>query len=82
MGYRPHQFTEEVPMKSLDQIPAEKLAHNELEIADLPALNEQLELRLVKVSDSAALKQCPPLPTAMRYIDDEGDEENGAALFH
>jgi len=69
-------------MKSLDQIPAEKLAHNELEIADLPALNEQLELRLVKVSDSAALKQCPPLPTAMRYIDDEGDEENGAALFH
>jgi hypothetical protein len=73
---------EDDAMKSPDQILAEKLARKELEIADLPALNEQLELRLVEVSDSAVLKQCPPLPIAMRYIDDEGDEENGAALFH
>ena len=70
-------------MKSANQILAEKLAGKELEIADLLAVNEQLELRLVEVSSKApALRQCPGQPVAMRRIRDEGDEANGAALWH
>jgi hypothetical protein len=74
---------EDDPMKSPNQILADKLALKELEIADLLAANEQLELRLHEVSDeAAALRQCPAHPVAMRRIDDEGDEANGAALWH
>ena len=70
-------------MKSANQILAEKLANKELEIADLQAPNAQLELRLVEVSSEApALSQCPAYPVAMLRIDDEGDEANGAALWH
>ena len=70
-------------MKSANQILAEKLANKELEIADLLAPNEQLELRLVEVSSEVpALRQCPAYPVAMLPIDDEGDEANGAALLH
>jgi hypothetical protein len=70
-------------MKSAQQILAEKLANKELEIADLQAAGMQLELRLVEVSSEApAVKQCPAYPVAMLRIDDEGDEANGAALWH
>jgi hypothetical protein len=80
---RPHETTEDDAMKSANQILAEKLADKELEIADLLAANEQLELRLEEVSDEvAALRQCPARPVAMRRIHDEGDEDNGAALWH
>jgi hypothetical protein len=30
----------------------------------------------------ATLRQCPAHPVAMRRIHDEGDEANGAALWH
>jgi predicted metalloprotease len=70
-------------MKSPNQILAEKLANRELEIADLLVANERLELRLKEVSDEVAtLRQCPAQPVAMRRIHDEGDEANGAALWH
>ena len=70
-------------MKSANQILAQMLADKELEIADLLAANEQLELRLQEVSvEAAALRQCPAQPVAMRRIHDEGDEANGAALWH
>ena len=70
-------------MKSATQILAEKLADKELEIASLLAANEQLELRLREISvEVAALRQCPAHPVAMRRIHDEGDEANGAALWH
>jgi hypothetical protein len=70
-------------MKSANQILAEKLADKELQIADLLTANEQLELRLEEVSDEvAALRRCPAQPVAMRRIHDEGDEANGAALWH
>jgi hypothetical protein len=70
-------------MKSANQILAEKLADKELEIADLLAANQQLELRLeAATSEAAQLRQCPAHPVAMRRIDDEGDEANGAALWH
>jgi len=70
-------------MKSANQILAEKLAAKELEVADLLVVNEQLELRLLAVSsEAAALRQCPAHPVAMCRIDGEGDEANGAALWH
>jgi hypothetical protein len=70
-------------MKSPNQILAEKLANRELEIADLLVANERLELRLKEVSDEVAtLRQRPAQPVAMRRIYDEGDEANGAALWH
>jgi hypothetical protein len=70
-------------MKSANQILAEKLANTELEIADLQAANTQLELRLVEVSSEPPIvRQCPPFPVALLRIDDEGDEANGAALWH
>jgi hypothetical protein len=70
-------------MKSANQILAEKLADKELAIADLLAANEQLELRFEEASIKvAALSQCPARPVAMRRIEDEGDEANGAALWH
>ena len=69
--------------KSADQILAEKLAHKELEIANLLATNEQLAHRLQEVSDEvAALKQHPAQSDTMRRVHDEGDEDNGAALWH
>jgi hypothetical protein len=69
--------------KSADQILAEKLAHKELEIANLLATNEQLAHRLQEMSDEvAALRQHPAQPEAMRRVHDEGDEANGAALWH
>jgi hypothetical protein len=69
--------------KSTDQMLAEKLAHKELEIANLLAANEQLAHRLREISDEvAALRQYPAQPTAMRRVHDEGDEANGAALWH
>jgi hypothetical protein len=69
--------------KSTDQILAEKLAHKELEIAILLATNEQLTHRLQEVSDEmAAFRQDPAQPVAMRRVHDEGDEANGAALWH
>ena len=68
-------------MKSANQILAEP--GKEQEIADLLAANEQLELRLEDISDEVAtLRQCPARPVAMRRIHDEGDEANGAALWH
>ena len=70
-------------MKSAEQILAEMLAARELEIANLLAANEQLEQRLKDMSDEiATLRQCPAQPVAMRRIQDEGDEANGAALWH
>jgi hypothetical protein len=70
-------------MKSANQILAEKLAAKEMEIADLLSANEQLELRLQEVSQEVTtLRQCPARPVAMRRIDGEGDEANGAALWH
>jgi hypothetical protein len=69
--------------KSTNQILAEKLAHKELEIANLLATNEQLAHRLQEMSDEvAALRQYPAQPVAMRRVRDEGDEANGAALWH
>jgi hypothetical protein len=82
MGYCP-RIREDDPMKSPNQILAEKLANRELEIANLTAVKERLELRLKEVSDEvASLRQCPARPVAMRRIHDEGDEANGAALWH
>jgi hypothetical protein len=50
---------------------------------NLTAVKERLELRLQEVSDEvASLRQCPARPVAMRRIHDEGDEANGAALWH
>jgi len=47
------------------------------------AANEQLALRLKEISDElAALRANPAQPVAMRRIRDEGDEANGAALWH
>ena len=70
-------------LKSTDQILAEKLAHKELEIAILLATNEQLTHRLQEVSNEvAALRQHPAQPETMRRVQDEGDEANGAALWH
>jgi hypothetical protein len=41
------------------------------------------ELRFEEASvEVAALGQCPARPVAMRRIEDEGDEANGAALWH